>query len=66
MCAVSLASLVSAPAGAVVALRARPFTESCNNKHLASSFPKSLVGMEALEPTGKSCGSFGAAWEVLW
>lgn len=67
-CAVSLASLVPAvriPAGAEVAVCARPFTESCNNKHLASSFPES-VGMEALEPAGKSCGLFGAAWELLW
>lgn len=26
----------------------------------------SLVGVEALEPTGKSCGSLGGAWEILW
>lgn len=68
VCAVSQASLVPAvciPAGAGLAVCARSFTESCNSQHLASSLPKSL-GMEALEPAGKSCGSFGAAWEVLW
>lgn len=58
VCAVSVASLVSAvwvPAGALVALCARPFTESCNNKHLASSFPESC-----------GCGGTKTSWEELW
>lgn len=57
MCAVSLASLVPAvwsPAGAVVAVCARPFTESCSTWH---PLLPSLVGMEALPRT---------SWEGLW
>lgn len=66
--AVSLASLVPAvwiPAGAVVAVCARPFTESCNNKHLASSFPKSC-GYGSTRTSWEELWPFGAAWEVLW
>lgn len=66
MCAGSLASLVPAvciPAGAVCVPGPSHNPATINPWH---PLFLSLVGMEALEPAGKSCGSFGAAREVLW